>query len=50
MKNIIAFWGYPNPKLIEKTKNEYKDAVWLDLDIDYGAKKTNILPVFYFRK
>lgn len=47
MKKIIAFWGYPHPKLIEKTKKEYKDALWLDLDIDYGAKKTSILPVNY---
>ena len=47
MKNIIAFWGYPHPLIIEKTKKEFKDAQWLDLDIDYGVKKTEILPLNY---
>ncbi len=47
MKDIIAFWGYPHPKLIEKTKREYKSAKWLDLDIDFGAKESSILPENY---
>lgn len=47
MKDTIAFWGYPHPELIKKTKEEYKDAKWLDLDVDFGAKKTTILPENY---
>ena len=47
MKDIIAFWGYPHPNIIKKNKKEHKNAVWLDLDIDYGAKKTFILPENY---
>lgn len=44
MKDTIAFWGFPHPHLIEKTKKEYKNANWLDLDVDFGSEKTNILP------
>lgn len=47
MKDTIAFWGYPHPKLIEKTKFEYKDAKWLDLDIDFNAPKAAVLPDNY---
>lgn len=47
MKNTIAFWGYPHPELIKKTKEQYKDAKWLDLDVDYGAPKNSILPENY---
>ncbi len=47
MKNKIAFWGYPHPKLIEKTKNKYPNALWLDLDVDLGAPKNSILPENY---
>ena len=47
MKDTIAFWGYPHPTLIKKTKDEFKDAKWLDLDIDFGAPKTSILPESY---
>ncbi len=47
IKNIIGFWGYPNPKLIEKYKNEYPNAHWVDFDIDYGFDKQDILPDSY---
>lgn len=47
MKDIIAFFGYPHPDLIEKTKREYKNACWLDIDIDYNAPKNSILPDNY---
>jgi len=46
-KNIIAFWGYPRPELIEKYKEDYPNAVWVDLDIDYGYPKSNFLPENY---
>lgn len=49
MKNKIGFWGYPHPKIIEKVKNEYPDAIWFDLDFDFGDKvpDSNILPESY---
>lgn len=47
MKDIIGFFGYPHPDLIKKTKLNYPNAVWIDLDIDYNAPKTNILPENY---
>ena len=46
-KDLIAFWGYPNKNLIEKTKKEYPNAVWIDLDIDYGYPKTSFTPDAY---
>ncbi len=46
-KNKIGFWGYPHPELINKYKKLYPIAQWIDLDIDYGAVKQNILPESY---
>ena len=36
MKNIIGFWGYPHPELINEYKKKYQNALWIDFDIDYG--------------
>ena len=49
MKNVqkIGFWGYPRPDVIEETKFKYPNAEWIDLDIDFGYPKTNILPESY---
>lgn len=46
-KNIIGFWGYPEPDLIDKYKNLYPTAQWVDLDVDFGYPRTNILPDSY---
>ena len=46
-KNIIGFWGYPNPELIQKYKQMYPNATWVDFDIDYGFPKQDILPESY---
>ena len=43
----IGFWGYPDPQVIEKIKNQYPNSEWVDLDIDFGASKNNILPDAY---
>ena len=43
----IGFWGYPNPKIVKKTKEEYPNAEWIDLDIDFGYQDKNILPDSY---
>ncbi len=49
MENIkkIGFWGYPEPNIIEETKNKYPNAEWIDLDIDFNYPKTSILPESY---
>ena len=43
----IGFWGYPHPDKIKEVKEEYPDAEWIDLDIDFSYPKTNILPEAY---
>lgn len=47
MKDIIGFWGYPRPDLIEKTKKEYKGATFVDLDIDFGYPESKFTPNAY---
>lgn len=47
MKNIIGFWGYPNPDLIDEYKKLYPKATWVDLDIDLGVQDKKILPDAY---
>ena len=46
-RNIIGFWGYPHPDLIEKYRKLYPKATWVDFDIDYGFPKQDILPESY---
>lgn len=46
-KKIIGFWGYPDPEIILKLKQEFPSAQWLDLDIDFDYPDTNILPDAY---
>ena len=47
VKDIIGFWGYPDPDVVKKIKNQYPNANWTDLDIDFSYPKTNILPEAY---
>lgn len=46
-KNIIGFWGYPEPDLIKKYKMSYPDAKWVDLDVDFDYPQSAILPDSY---
>lgn len=46
-KNIIGFWGYPEPDLIKKYKTLYPQAKWVDLDIDFEYPQSAILPDSY---
>ena len=46
-KDIIAFWGYPHPDLINKTKNLYPDAKWVDLDICFNYPPSKFTPDAY---
>ena len=43
----IGFWGYPHPATIEEIKSKSPNAKWIDLDIDFGYPKSNILPESY---
>ncbi len=47
MKDIIAFWGYPRIELIEKTKDKYPNASWVDLDINYNYPDLKFIPDNY---
>ena len=46
-KAVIGFWGYPDPNVVNKVKQDYPNAEWIDLDIDLNYPKTNILPESY---
>ena len=46
-KDIIAFWGYPRKELIQQYKNIYPNAIWIDLDIDYGYPNIKFTPDAY---
>lgn len=46
-KNKIGFWGFPDPQIINNLKNQYPNAQWVDLDIDFGYPDTKILPDAY---
>lgn len=46
-KDIIAFWGYPDPDVFEKILEDNKDCQIIDLDIDYNAPDSGILPDAY---
>jgi len=43
----IGFWGYPDPIIVEDINKKYSNAEWIDLDIDFGYPKTNLLPDAY---
>jgi hypothetical protein len=47
VSDIIAFWGYPEPGVIQEHKELYPDALWVDLDVDFGHKHVKILPEAY---
>ncbi len=46
-KNIIGFWGYPHPEIIDKYKKLYPQVQWVDLDIDFSYPDKKILPDAY---
>lgn len=47
MKDIIGFWGYPHPDLIQKTKNQHPNAKWVDLDINFNYPPSKLVPDAY---
>ena len=47
MKDIVAFWGYPRKELIQKFKEDYPNASFIDLDINYGYPDIKFTPDAY---
>lgn len=47
MSDIIGFWGYPDPEVTARIKQEYPNAEWVDLDIDFGYSDKKLLPESY---
>jgi hypothetical protein len=46
-KKLIGIWGYPNPAVLEEIKAKYKNHDFIDLDVNYGAPVSNMLPDAY---
>ena len=46
-KQIIGIWGYPNPDVFKIIQQKYPDHEIIDLDINFGAPSSNILPDAY---
>lgn len=43
MKNIIAFWGYPDPEILQNEIAKNPNCQILDLDVDYGYPSSGIM-------
>jgi len=43
MKNIVAFWGYPDPEVLQKQIAQNPDCEVIDLDIDYGYPSSGMV-------
>lgn len=46
-KKIIGFWGYPDPEVFAKIKEEYQDREFVDLDVGLDYPSSGILPEAY---
>lgn len=47
-KSVIGFCGYPNPIVINELKNKYKNAKWVDLDVELSfVRDYKVLPQVY---
>jgi hypothetical protein len=44
---IIAMWGYPDPEVLQHVLNSHPGYKVVDLDVDYGAPESKILPENY---
>jgi len=43
MKNIVAFWGYPDPEILQNEIAKNPDCEVIDLDIDYGCPNSGVM-------
>lgn len=46
-KDLIGFWGYPDPEIFQKIIKENPDCEIIDLDVDYNAPDAGLLPEAY---
>lgn len=46
-QKVIAIWGYPEPLVLKHTLKQYPDSPVIDLDINYCAVESKILPENY---
>lgn len=46
-EEVIGFWGYPHPDKIQEIKQQHPNVKFIDLDLDYSASKTGIIPEAY---
>lgn len=42
MKDIVAFWGYPPPEILQAQIQKYPNAEIIDLDIDFGYPSSGV--------
>lgn len=48
-KDIIGFWGYPEPSVFKEIISKNPDCIIIDLDIDYGYIDSAVIPDAYCR-
>ncbi|EKE03451.1 MAG: hypothetical protein ACD_20C00203G0024 [uncultured bacterium] len=46
-KRIIGMWGYPDPEVLEKIQQQYSGHEFVDLDVNFGAPSSNVVPDAY---
>ncbi|MFA6988855.1 MAG: hypothetical protein WC197_02195 [Candidatus Gastranaerophilaceae bacterium] len=48
-KNLIGYWGFPHPDMINSAKAKYTGSEFIDLDVNYNYPSSNIIPDAYCR-
>ena len=43
MKNIVAFWGYPDPEVLQNEIAKNPNCEIVDLDVDYGYPSSGVM-------
>ena len=46
-ERFIAIWGYPEPTVLNEVQQKYPNHYFIDLDINYNAISTGIIPEAY---
>jgi hypothetical protein len=48
-KEIIGFYGCPPHEIVDDIRRNHPDSEWVDLDVDFNAPDSGVLPVAYCR-
>jgi hypothetical protein len=48
-KKIIGFYGCPPREIVNSVRMNHPDSEWIDLDVDFNAPDSGVLPVAYCR-